>query len=108
MVVELLGVVVELLEVVVELLEVVVELLEVVVELLGVVVELLGLVVDFLSVRVVDLSVATVLSVVTDLSVADFGQAPLKGSVFGCVPNKTVFPRAGSKNAVLLFAGSWA
>jgi len=39
---------------------------------------------------------------------ADVGQGPLKGSVFGCVPFMTVFPRAGSKNADLLFAGSWA
>jgi len=40
--------------------------------------------------------------------VLEFGQGPLKGSVFDCVPFMTVFPRAGSKNAVLLFAGSWA
>jgi hypothetical protein len=57
------------------------------------------------------LLVAPVSSVVAEPSVevfAEFEQGPLKGSVFACVPFMTVFPRAGSKNAVLLFAGSWA
>ena len=63
------------------------------------------------SLVVAVLLVAPVLSAVAELSVevyADYGQGPLKGSVFACVPFMTVFPRAGSKNAVLLFAGSWA
>jgi hypothetical protein len=53
------------------------------------------------------LSVVVVVLVVGELSVEDV-QDPLKGSVFGCDPNMTVFLRAGSKNAVLLLAGSWA
>jgi hypothetical protein len=68
---------------------------------------------------VVVLLVAAVLSVVAVLlvevvvelsaeAVVEFEQGPLKGSVFGCVPFMTVLSRAGSKNAVLLFAGSWA
>ena len=88
-----------------ELLEVAVLLVEVVSSVAAV------LLVAPVSSVVAVLLVAPVSSVVAEPSVevfAEFEQGPLKGSVFACVPFMTVFPRAGSKNAVLLFAGSWA
>ena len=54
------------------------------------------------------LLVAAEPTAVAELFLEVVEQGPLKGSVFACVPLMTVFPRAGSKNAVLLFAGSWA
>ncbi len=61
------------------------------------------LAVEFLVVA--ELLLARELPVVVELPV----QGPLKGSVFACVPLMTVFcGSAGSKNAVALFAGSWA
>jgi hypothetical protein len=87
------------------------ELLVVAVLLVAVLSVMAVLLVAVWSVLMAVLLVAAVVSVVAELLVevvAEFGQGPLKGSVFGCVPFMTVFPRAGSKNAVLLFAGSWA
>jgi len=60
-----------------------------------------------LQTSVVLLGVASLLSVIVFLLLVE-EQGPLKGSVFGCDPFMTVFLRAGSKNAVLLLAGSWA
>ncbi len=57
---------------------------------------------------VVALSLAIFMAAADVLVVAVFVQGPLKGSVFACVPLMTVFLVAGSKNAVALFAGSWA
>jgi hypothetical protein len=66
-------------------------------------------VVAVLLVAAVVLVTAVVLAAAVVLVVAELlVQGPLKGSVFACVPRMTVFPTAGSKNAVLLFAGSWA
>lgn len=67
------------------------------------------LVTALLSVAV--LLVAAVLLVVAELLVEvvpDFGQGPLKGSVSGCVPNRTFFPVNGSAYTSGSFARSWA